>query len=89
MKNYIYILVFAVNFIFYSCTDVIDVDVPVAPPRLVVEASIDWIKGTDGSEQTIKLSTSTPYFENLQESPVSGASVKIINDYPRHFVYIS
>ncbi|WKK65512.1 DUF4249 domain-containing protein [Lutimonas zeaxanthinifaciens] len=80
MKNYIYILVFALNFIFYSCTDVIDVDVPVAPPRLVIEASMDWVKGTDGSEQLIKLSTSTPYFENLQETPVTGASVKVIND---------
>ena len=63
MKNYIYLLVFASNFIFYSCTDVIDVDVPDAPPRLVVEASIDWMKGTDGSEQIIL--TNNPAYDGL------------------------
>ena len=83
MKNYSYILLFILNIIFYSCTDVIEVDVPDSPPRLVVEASIDWIKGTDGSEQLVKLSTSTPYFENLEETPVRGASVKVINDSDR------
>ena len=63
-----------------SCTDVIEVEVPTAPPRLVIEASIDWEKGSSGNFQQIKLSSSTPFFENLQESPVTGAMVKITND---------
>ena len=74
----IVVLLFAIGFT--SCTDVIDVDVPTAPPRLVIEASIDWQKGTSGNFQRVRLSTSTPFFENLQESPVVGASVKITND---------
>jgi hypothetical protein len=53
------------------------VDVPLAEPRLVIEASIDWEKGTSGNTQTIKLSQSTPYFENDQVNLVKGASVKI------------
>ena len=63
----IVVLLFANGFT--SCTDVIDVDVPTAPPRLVIEASIDWQKGTSGNFQRVRLSTSTPFFENLQESP--------------------
>ncbi len=74
----IVVLLFAIGFT--SCTDVIDVDVPTAPPRLVIEASIDWQKGTSGNFQRVRLSTSTPFFENLQESPVVGASVRITND---------
>jgi hypothetical protein len=63
----------------FSCTDVVDVDVPTAPPRLVVEASIDWEKGSLGNEQVILLSTSTPFFDNLSDTSVIGASVQITN----------
>ena len=80
MKSYILKISFAFSFLFMSCTDVIDVDVPEAEPRLVVEASIDWQKGTSGNSQVIKLSLSTPYFDNLLETPVTGASVKVINN---------
>jgi len=80
MKSYILKLSFAMSLLFMSCTDVIDVDVPEAEPRLVVEASIDWQKGTAGNSQVIKLSLSTPYFDNLLETPVTGASVKVINN---------
>jgi len=62
-----------------SCTDVIDVDVPEEASRLVIEASIDWEKGTLGNNQTIKLSTSTPYFDQ-EFVPARGASVIITND---------
>lgn len=65
---------------FTSCEDVIDVNTPTATPRLVVEASLDWQKGTTGNNQTIKLSTSTPYFENTINSAVIGASVKVTNN---------
>jgi len=80
MKSYILKLSFAMSLLFMSCTDVIDVEVPEAPPRLVIEASMDWQKGTAGNSQMIKLSLSTPYFDNLLETPVTGALVKVINN---------
>ncbi len=88
MKNYILKnIVFLVIF-FTSCTDVIDLEVPVAPPRLVIEASIDWEKETIGNYQEIKLSLSTPYFDNLTNDFVTGASVKIINNQDKtEFVF--
>jgi hypothetical protein len=81
MKNYISkLLLLTMLMLSASCTDVIEVEVPEAPPRLVVEASMDWIKGTSGAEQVIKLSLSSPFFENLAGNEVTGASVKVTND---------
>ena len=69
-----------------SCEDVVEVDLDTAEPKLVVEASIDWQKGTDGSLQTIKLSTTTAYFSN--EIPkVSGALVEIKNSTNEVYVF--
>ncbi|MFD0963440.1 DUF4249 domain-containing protein [Pseudofulvibacter geojedonensis] len=74
MKTYIYILL---AFCLLSCEDVVDVDVPQSSPKLVIEATIEWEKGTVGNEQEIKLSLSTPYFSNEQFVPATGAQVII------------
>lgn len=65
--------------VFISCEDVIDVPVQTAASRLTVEASLDWEKGTNGNEQIIKLSTSTPFFETNQNTAVIDAEVKVTN----------
>jgi hypothetical protein len=80
MNTYFNYIVLIIILTFTSCTDVIEVDVPTEEPRLVIEASINWEKGTDGNSQTIKLSKSTPYFDSNGNVPVLGASVKITND---------
>ena len=69
-----------ISILLFSCTDVVDVEVQDAAPRLVIEASIDWTKGSQGNQQTIKLSTSTPYFDANTTAIVTGASVKVSND---------
>tara|TARA_B100000809_G_scaffold95005_1_gene93668 strand:+ start:27503 stop:28360 length:858 start_codon:yes stop_codon:yes gene_type:complete len=74
------LLTLTTNTIFTSCTDVIEVDVPEAETRLVVEASIDWEKGTPGNNQSIKLSTTTPYFDQETNTNVVGASVVLTNN---------
>ena len=81
MKKYIRLSVILTILItlLISCDDKIDVDVPEAAPRLVIEASLDWEKGTTGNNQTIKLSTSTPYFNTTVNTSVTGASVKVTN----------
>ncbi len=76
LKN---LLIICISIVLFSCEDVIDVDVPTEEPRLVIEASLDWEKGTLGNDQTIKLSMSTPYFDTTP-SPVTGASVKVTNE---------
>ncbi|WP_232771671.1 DUF4249 domain-containing protein [Tenacibaculum sp. Bg11-29] len=41
---------------------------------------MDWEKGTIGNEQTIKLSTSIPYFDTTSNASVNNASVIVINN---------
>jgi len=61
-----------------SCEDVVEVDLETAPPRLVIDASIKWEKGTTGNEQTIKLSTTTGFFNPV--IPVVSDAVVFVMD---------
>ncbi|MCA0133040.1 DUF4249 domain-containing protein [Winogradskyella alexanderae] len=74
MKKLFYLILVLTTF--YSCEDVIDVDLNESEPRLVIEASINWFKGTQGNEQSIKLSLSAPFFEE-DVPPANGAIVQI------------
>ncbi len=62
-----------------ACTKVVDVDVPNGGERLIIEASINWEKGTQGNNQTILLSLSTPYFNESKFVPAQNAQVTITN----------
>lgn len=75
MKTYFYI---ALLFVTFSCEDVIDIDLNETPPKLVIDASINWFKGTDGSDQFIKLTLTAPYFSD-SVPPATGAQVYIID----------
>jgi hypothetical protein len=79
MKNKInlIIILFAALF-FNSCTDVVDIPLDTDNPRLVIDASINWKKGTLGNNQVIKLTTTTDFYTN-QIPVVSGATVFIKN----------
>ncbi|SDS50401.1 protein of unknown function [Maribacter dokdonensis] len=79
MKNYIKPIVALFTVILTGCTDVIDVDVQTDTLRLVVEASLDWEKGTTGNDQEITLRTSTPFFDT-QSTNVTGAEVTVTNN---------
>ncbi|OIQ18048.1 MAG: hypothetical protein BM557_07475 [Flavobacterium sp. MedPE-SWcel] len=78
MKNIKLIILVLTGVLFTACEETVDIDLDTAEPRLVVEASIDWIKGTDGSQQVVKLSTTTGYYENVVPV-VSNANVFITN----------
>lgn len=76
MKNLLLLLLTII--VFVSCEKVIDVDLSTASPRLVIDGAINWQKGTPGNVQTIKLSTTTGYYQN-QIPKVSGATVFVTN----------
>ena len=73
--------------LFISCQDVVNVDLNNAPPKLVIDASINWQKGTLGNEQKIKLTTTTDYF-NTKIPIVTGATVVIKNSENTLFDFI-
>jgi hypothetical protein len=73
--------------IFTSCEKNVEVDLDTAPTKLVIDASIDWEKGTDGSFQTIRLTTTTAYYEQMIPV-VSGAQVTVTNNSNTVFEFI-
>jgi hypothetical protein len=79
MKNIkIFIAIIIASFTVISCEEVIDVDLDTAAPKLVIDASIKWQKGTTGNTQKIKLTTSTDFYSGT--IPVAtGASVSVTN----------
>ncbi|MFC5284474.1 DUF4249 family protein [Pedobacter alpinus] len=87
MKNLFLIIVIFLGFLFSSCEKVIDVDLAGEPPRLVIDAALTWVKGTDGKNQSITLSTTGDYFDT--EIPkVSGAIVYVNNTANAKFDFI-
>ena len=77
MKKIIYISILVL--FTFSCEDVIEIDLLTAEPKLVIDASINWLKGTSGNEQEIKLSLSAPYFET--DIPVANNALVTVIDY--------
>ena len=80
MKTLKKIILVVIVIIFASCSDVVDVEVQEGPKRLVVEASLDWEKGSEGNVQTIRLRESTPFFSTNTNTEVTGASVVVTNE---------
>ncbi|OBX21363.1 uncharacterized protein DUF4249 [Gelidibacter algens] len=72
---------------FVSCEDVITVDLETEAPRLVIDANINWEKGTSGATQTILLSLSHGYYDNTIPK-VSGATVYVTNSENSVFDFI-
>lgn len=70
-----------------SCEDVIEIDLDNAPPKLVVEAAISWKKGTSGSQQKIKLTTTTGFY-STEIPKVSRATVSIKNSSNVVFTFL-
>ncbi|MGO4819236.1 DUF4249 domain-containing protein [Flavobacterium sp. W22_SRS_FP1] len=78
MKKINIFLALLLAFFLNGCEDVVSIDLKTDAPKLVIEASINWYKGTSGREQRIKLTTTTDYYSN-QIPKVSGATVTIKN----------
>lgn len=83
----IFLLLLPILFLVASCEEVVEVDLETAAPRLVIDASIDWVKGTPGNEQTVKLTTTTGYY-NPNVPIVEGATVFITNSMGTMFDFI-
>lgn len=78
----------AIALLFTGCyEDVIRVDLGTAEPRLVIGASINWVKGTTGNEQKIKLTTTTAYYDDKFPT-VSGATITVTNTQNTVFNFI-
>ena len=85
-KAFFYLSVLIIAFGLQSCEEVVDIDLEESEPRLVIEASIIWQKGTDGNEQIIKISETVPFYDD-EIDPVADASVQIISEEGHTFQF--
>jgi hypothetical protein len=69
-----------------ACEDVVEVDLEEAESRLIVDAILQWEKGTDGTSQTIKLSRTRGFFDQ-EPIPVSEAIIKVTKASGEEFVF--
>jgi hypothetical protein len=81
------ILILTFGLLLTGCEDTISVDLNTAAPKLVIDASINWVKDTPGNEQKIKLSTTTDYYSTTFPV-VSGATVMLTNSANTVFNFI-
>jgi hypothetical protein len=73
-----YIVLIVIALTAFSCEEVVNVDLDTENPKLVIDASIKWKKGTDGKTQKIVLTTTTDYYSNT--IPVAtGAQITVKN----------
>ncbi|MFC2109911.1 DUF4249 domain-containing protein [Bacteroidota bacterium] len=82
--KYLYILL--IIFVFTSCEDVINLPLEEGAKRLVIDANINWEKGTSGNEQVIRLTETSNYYDNLTPA-ATNASVIIKNSKNDEFVF--
>ena len=86
MKKLLTLLSIFIAFIFISCEEVIELDLDESEPRLVIEASIVWYKGTEGNNQVIKISETVPFYKE-DIAPVENASVIITAEDGQFFQF--
>ncbi|MGB0975274.1 MAG: DUF4249 domain-containing protein [Flavobacteriaceae bacterium] len=86
MKKHIILFIYILT-AFTSCEDVVDIDLNTTEPKLVIEASINWEKGTLGNEQEIKLSLTAPYYDS-EIPPANGAIVTVTDTNSNTYNFI-
>jgi len=72
--------------LFSACEDVVEVELEEAEPRLIVDAIMQWEKGTDGASQTILLSRTRGFFEQ-EPLPISDATISVMKDSGEEFIF--
>lgn len=87
MKFLIRFSTLAICLFLFGCEKTIEVNLATAPPQLVIDASIDWVKNTSGNQQKILLSTTTGYYD-AQFPTVSGAAITVANSANTVFNFV-
>ena len=74
--------------LFTACEKVIELDLDTQEKELVIDAHIDWEKGTTGQEQTILLSYTQPYYSQEAPEGASGATVLVADNQGNIFPFV-
>lgn len=71
-----------------ACEDVVQIDLDESEPKLVIEASILWEKGSSGNTQNIIISKTSPFYESGRNA-VDNAQVRLISSENEVFPFVS
>lgn len=66
-----------------GCERVVGIDVDTGPERLVVEGRLEAVNGAPSGRQSIRLTTTAPYFSNAPAPGARGAVVQVRDDQGR------
>ena len=72
-----------------ACERVVSITLPNSPPRLVVEARLERIRGAVTGKQEIHLTRSDGYFARGEPSPALGANVRVTDSAGRVFPFVA
>lgn len=81
MRNIVLFLFAALSIA--GCERIVDLQIPKAPRRLVVEARLERALDFTPTAQVIRLSTTADYFSGEQPPAATGASVRVTDDLNR------
>ena len=70
-----------------ACEKVVEIDLPEGAKQLVVEARIELVRGVVSGTQRIRLTTTDAYFSDSAPPPARGATVRVIDDAGRSFMF--
>jgi hypothetical protein len=74
--NYLSVYILLTTIIFSGCEKAIDVNLDAGTAQIAVDAFLTDLPG----KQSIKLTSTAPYFKNSPSQPITGARVNIINE---------
>jgi hypothetical protein len=63
-----------------GCQRVVSIDAPDGPKHLVVEARIERVRERVSGSQTVRLTTTSAYFDDAPPPPATGAIVRVTDD---------
>ncbi len=84
LKTAFYLLMVLIT---HSCEEVIEIDLKTPESRLVINAALEWPKGTSGNYQTIEITTPANYYD-ASAPRVSGAIVKVSDSEGNEYNFI-
>ncbi|MCB7479634.1 DUF4249 domain-containing protein [Christiangramia sediminis] len=87
MRKYQIYFVLIFCFALISCEEVVNIPLEESEPRLVIDASIEWFKGTSGENQNIRITRTSPFYEEETEG-VENARVKITSENGEEFEFL-
>lgn len=86
MKKFLNLICLSLLLLLSSCEKVVNVDLEESAPRLVVEASLIWDRENESTPLYIKLSETTPYFEE-ENAPGAGAEVYVFSEEGAEYLF--